>query len=129
VWESQLSFIIEWLFNCTEKYQTRRAGLTEDIVKVAKDVKPLIEIQENGNTFVVTSKTPNGTHSNTFVVGEETEINIPNGKKIKVTVNLEGGKLICKSDTFYHVQEIQGSEMVETITVESITMTRKSRKI
>lgn len=29
------------------------------------------------------------------------------------TVNMVNGKLVCKSDKFYHEQEIKGSEMVE----------------
>lgn len=29
------------------------------------------------------------------------------------TVNLVGGKLVCKSDKFSHEQEVKGNEMVE----------------
>ncbi|XP_063300636.1 fatty acid-binding protein, liver-like [Pelobates fuscus] len=126
-----MPFTGTWQVYVQENYDNflRSVGLPEEIVKVAKDINPVIEIQQNGDTFVVTSKTPNRTHSNTFVVGKESEIDMPNGKKIKVTVNLEGGKLVCKSDKFCHIQEIQESEMVETITVDSTSMTRKSKKI
>lgn len=29
------------------------------------------------------------------------------------TVNLEGGKLVCKTGKFCHIQELKGGEMVE----------------
>ncbi|KAM8976230.1 fatty acid-binding protein, liver-like [Pelodytes ibericus] len=126
-----MSFSGTWQVYVQENYDNflRTVGLPEEIVKVAKDINPVIEIQQNGDNFVVTSKTPKQTNSNSFTVGKEAEINTPDGKKIKVIVNLEGGKLVSKSDKFSHIQEIQGSEMVETITIGSATMTRKSRKV
>ncbi|CAH2222486.1 fatty acid-binding, liver-like [Pelobates cultripes] len=125
-----MSFAGTWQVYVQENYDNflRSLGLPEEIVKVAKDINPVIEIQQNGDNFIVSSKTPKQTNTNTFTVGKESEITTPDGKKIKVTVNLEGGKLICKSDKFSHIQEIQGSEMVETITIGSATMIRKSKK-
>ncbi|XP_053310785.1 fatty acid-binding protein, liver-like [Spea bombifrons] len=126
-----MAFAGTWQVYVQENYDNflRSVGLPEEIVKVAKDINPVIEIQQNGDNFVVTSKTPKQNNTNSFTVGKEAEINSPDGKKIKVLVNLEGGKLVAKSDRFSHIQEIQGSEMVETITIGSATMTRKSRKV
>ncbi|XP_056413009.1 fatty acid-binding protein, liver [Hyla sarda] len=119
-----------WNVYAQENYENflRAVGLPEDVVKVAKDINPVIEIQQNGNDFVVTSKTAKQSNSNSFSVGKESEITSIGGKKIKVTVNLEGGKLICKSDAFSHTQEVKGDEMVETITVGSATLVRKSKR-
>lgn len=110
-----MAFSGTWNVYAQENYETflRAVGLPEDVVKVAKDVNPIIEIQQNGNDFVVTSKTPKHSNSNSFTVGKESEITSIGGKKIKVTVNLEGGRLICSSDKFSHIQEIKGDEMVE----------------
>ncbi|NXU91330.1 FABPL protein, partial [Xiphorhynchus elegans] len=104
-------------------------GMPDDIIKVAKDIKPIIEIQQKGNDFVVTSKTPKQSVTNSFTLGKETEINTMDGRKLKCTVNLVNGKLVCKSDKFSHEQEVKGNEMVETITSGGVTLVRKSKKV
>ncbi|KAG8451468.1 hypothetical protein GDO86_003610 [Hymenochirus boettgeri] len=126
-----MSFAGTWEVYAQENYEhfLKTVGLPDDLIKVAKDVKPTIEIQQNGDNFVVTSKTPKHSQSNSFTLGKESEITAVGGKKMKVTVNMEGGQLICKGDTFLHVQEIKGSEMVEKITVEGTTLTRKSKRV
>ncbi|XP_063813256.1 fatty acid-binding protein, liver-like [Pseudophryne corroboree] len=125
-----MAFTGNWHVYSQENYENflRAVGLPEDIIKIAKDVNPVIEIQQNGNDFVVTSKTPKHSQSNSFTAGKESEITGFGGKKIKVTVNVEGGKLICKSDKFTHIQEVTGDEMVETITAGSATLIRKSKR-
>ncbi|XP_075054196.1 fatty acid-binding protein, liver [Mixophyes fleayi] len=125
-----MAFSGTWNVYAQENYENflRAVGLPEDIIKVAKDVNPVIEIQQNGNDFVVTSKTPKQSQSNSFTVGKESEITSVGGKKIKVTVHLDGGKLTCKNDKFSHIQEINGDEMVESITIGSATLIRKSKR-
>ncbi|NXS40691.1 FABPL protein, partial [Balaeniceps rex] len=87
--------------------------LSDELIKVAKDIKPVIEIQQNGDDFVVTSKTPKQSVTNSFTLGKEADITTMDGKKLKCTVNMVKGKLVCKSEKFSHEQEIVGSEMVE----------------
>lgn len=60
------------------------SALPEDIIKLAKDVKPVTEIQQNGNDFIITSKTPGKTITNSFTIGKEAEITTMDGKKLKV---------------------------------------------
>uniref|UniRef100_A0A8C5MWA0 Cytosolic fatty-acid binding proteins domain-containing protein n=1 Tax=Leptobrachium leishanense TaxID=445787 RepID=A0A8C5MWA0_9ANUR len=126
-----MAFAGTWQVYEQENYDNflKNLGLPDEVVKIAKDINPVIEIQENGDNFIISSKTPKQTTTNSFTVGKEAEITKPDGKKIKVIVNLEGGKLVCKSDKFSHIQEIQGSEMVETITIGSTSMIRKSKKV
>ncbi|EOA95270.1 Fatty acid-binding protein, liver, partial [Anas platyrhynchos] len=88
-------------------------ALSEDIIKVARDIKPVVEIQQKGDDFVVTSKTPKQSVTNSFTLGKEADITTMDGKKLKCTVNLVNGKLVCKSDKFSHEQEVKGNEMVE----------------
>ncbi|MEE6524235.1 hypothetical protein FKM82_023587, partial [Ascaphus truei] len=82
-----MSFSGTWQVYAQENYENflRAVGLPDDIIKIAKDVNPVIEIQQNGDTFVVTSKTPKQSTANTFTVGKESEITTVDGKKIKVT--------------------------------------------
>lgn len=58
--------------------------LPEDVIKMAKDIKPITEIKQNGNDFVVTSKTPGKTLTNSFTIGKEADITTMDGKKLKV---------------------------------------------
>ncbi|XP_034269636.1 fatty acid-binding protein, liver [Pantherophis guttatus] len=126
-----MAFDGTWQVYTQEKYEDflKAIALSDDIIKVAKDIKPITEIHQTGNTFVITSKTPNKSVTNTFVLGKEAEMTAMDGKKVKCMVNLMDGKLIAKSDKFTHEQQIIGNEMVETISCGSATFTRRSKKI
>ncbi|MGH0188616.1 UNVERIFIED_CONTAM: hypothetical protein FKN15_030845 [Acipenser sinensis] len=63
-------------------------SLPEDIIKIAKDVKPVIEIQQKGNNFVITSKTPKQSVTNSFTIGKEAEITTMGGQKLKVWLSI-----------------------------------------
>lgn len=54
------------------------------VVKMRKEVKPVLVIEQNGKDFTVTVKTPLRTHVNTFTIGKETEVTAMDGKKFKV---------------------------------------------
>ncbi|RVE62927.1 hypothetical protein OJAV_G00162670 [Oryzias javanicus] len=127
----KMDFNGSWQVYSQENYEAflRALELSEDIIKLAKDVKPVTEIKQTGNDFVITSKTPGRTVTNSFTIGKEAEITTMDGKKLKCVVNIEGGKLVCKTGKFCHVQEIKGGEMVETMTVGSTTLIRKSKKM
>nr|XP_020445863.1 fatty acid-binding protein 10-A, liver basic-like [Monopterus albus] len=126
-----MDFTGTWQVYSQENYEEflNVMGLTEDVIKMAKDIKPITEIKQNGNDFVVTTKTPGKSVTNSFTIGREAEITTMDGKKVKCTVNLEGGKLVCRTGTFCHIQELKGEEMVETLTKGSTTLIRKSKKI
>ncbi|CAI5781631.1 fatty acid-binding protein, liver [Podarcis muralis] len=126
-----MAFNGTWQVYSQEKYEEflKAIALSDDIIKAAKDIKPITEIQQTGNSFVVTSKTPNKSVTNSFTLGKETEMTTMDGKKVKCTVTLENGKLIAKADKFVHEQQVVGNEMVETITSGSATFTRRSRKV
>ncbi len=51
---------------------------------MAKDIKPITEIKQTGNDFVVTSKTPGKTVTNSFTIGKEADITTMDGMKLKV---------------------------------------------
>ncbi|KAI1894841.1 hypothetical protein AGOR_G00119900 [Albula goreensis] len=127
----EMAFSGTWQVYVQENYEEflRAISLPEDVIKMAKDVKPVTEIQQNGNDFVITSKTPGKSVTNSFTIGKEADITTMDGKKLKCTVKLEGGKLMCQTDKFSHIQEIKGGEMVETLTVGSATMVRRSKKV
>ncbi|KAL2084758.1 hypothetical protein ACEWY4_020276 [Coilia grayii] len=126
-----MAFSGTWQVYVQENYEDflRAISLPEDVIKMAKDIKPTTEIKQTGNDFVITSKTPHQSVTNSFTIGKEADITTMDGKKLKCTVQLQGGKLVCKTDKFSHVQEIVGGEMVETMTVGGVSMVRKSKKV
>lgn len=68
----------------TKTHKLFSTELPEDVIKMAKDIKPITEIKQNGNDFVVTSKTPGKTVTNSFTIGKEADITTMDGKKLKV---------------------------------------------
>ncbi|KAF3692201.1 Fatty acid-binding protein 10-A, liver basic [Channa argus] len=120
-----------WQVYSQENYEEflRAMELPEDVIKIAKDIKPVTEIKQNGNDFVVTSKTPGKSMTNSFTIGKEADITTMDGKKLKCTVNLDGGKLVCITGKISHTQELKGGELVETLTTGSTTLIRKSKKL
>ncbi|NXQ49901.1 fatty acid-binding protein, liver-like [Catharus ustulatus] len=126
-----MAFTGTWQIHTQENLEPflKALGLPEDTIKLAKDIKPVIEIQQKGNDFVVTSKTPNKSVTNSFTLGKEADITTMDGRKMKCTVNMVNGKLVCKSDKFSHEQEVKGNEMVETITYGGVTLVRRGKKM
>ncbi|XP_003450575.1 fatty acid-binding protein 10-A, liver basic isoform X2 [Oreochromis niloticus] len=126
-----MDFSGTWQVYAQENYEEflKALELPEDVIKVAKDIKPITEIKQSGNDFVITSKTPGKSMTNSFTIGKEADITTMDGRKIKCIVNIEGGKLVCKTDRLHHVQELKGGEMVETMTIGSTTLIRKSKRI
>lgn len=54
------------------------------VVKMRKEVKPVQVIEQDGQDFTITVKTPLRTHVNTFTIGKETEATAMDGRKFKV---------------------------------------------
>ncbi|XP_052554650.1 fatty acid-binding protein, liver isoform X2 [Tympanuchus pallidicinctus] len=110
-----MAFSGTWQVYAQENYEEflKALALPEDLIKVARDIKPIVEIQQKGDDFVVTSKTPKQSVTNSFTLGKEADITTMDGKKLKCTVQLVNGKLVCKSEKFSHEQEVKGNEMVE----------------
>ncbi|KAK7887070.1 hypothetical protein WMY93_026691 [Mugilogobius chulae] len=126
-----MAFSGTWQVYVQENYEEflRAMELPEEVIKMAKDIKPVTEIKQTGNDFVITSKTPGKTVTNSFTIGKEADITTMDGKKLKCIVNLEGGKLVCNTGKFTHIQELKGGEMVETLSMGSTTFVRKSKKM
>ncbi|XP_034747032.1 fatty acid-binding protein, liver-like [Etheostoma cragini] len=103
-------------------------GAPEMIVKMRKELKPVLVIEQNGKDFTYTMKTPIGTKVHSFSLGKESEMTAVDGRKIKCTVRQENGKLIAENEKFTSVREIQGDDMVETITAGSVTFISRSKR-
>ncbi|KAG7501258.1 fatty acid-binding protein, liver-like [Solea senegalensis] len=107
----------------------KAVGAPEMVVKMRTNIKPVIVVEQKGKDFTYILKMAGCTQVNSFTIGQETEMTAVDGRKFKCTVREENGKLVAESAKFTSVREIQGEEMVETITAGSVTFTSKSRRV
>ncbi|XP_029023189.1 fatty acid-binding protein 10-A, liver basic-like isoform X2 [Betta splendens] len=85
----------------------KEVGAPAMLVKMRKEVKPVMVIEQNGKDFTFTIKSPVFTKVHSFSIGKETEMTAVDGRKIKCTVREEDGKLIAENEKFTSVREIQ----------------------
>lgn len=55
------------------------------VVKMRKEIKPVIVIEQTGKDFTYTLKTPVRTTVNSFSIGKESEVTAADGRKFKVS--------------------------------------------
>ncbi|XP_039271601.1 fatty acid-binding protein, liver-like [Styela clava] len=120
------SYILEKRENYDEFAQA--SGATADQIAKGSKVFPTTEISVNGDSYTVTRKFPNQTTTNSFTLGVPTELTLVEGRKATATTTLEGGKLVTQNANFKSVTELDGSNLVETITFNGKTMKRISKK-
>ncbi|KAL6473373.1 hypothetical protein MHYP_G00169340 [Metynnis hypsauchen] len=104
-------------------------AIPDAIAKRMREVKPVTIIKQDGDHFEISIKTPLRTNTNSFTIGQETEFCAMNGMKCKTTAQLEHGKIVIETEKLSHVREIQGEDMVETLTAGSATLVRRSRRV
>ncbi|XP_029976796.1 fatty acid-binding protein, liver [Salarias fasciatus] len=108
----------------------KAVGAPDMIIKMRQNKeKPVVVIEQKGDEFTYTLKTAICTQSHSFTLGKETEMTTPDGRKLKCTFTVQDGKLISVTEKYTSVREIQGDEMVETITCGSVTLTSKSKRV
>ncbi|KAM7384682.1 hypothetical protein PAMA_011847 [Pampus argenteus] len=107
----------------------KAVGAPEMVVKIRKEVKPVLVIEQKGKDFTYTMKTPICTKVHSFSIGKESEMTAVDGRKFKCTVREDNGKLIAETEKFTSVREIQGDDMIETVTAGSVTFISKSKRV
>jgi len=88
------------------------------------------EIQQKGNDFTITSKTPGKTVTNSFTIGKEAEITTMDGKKLKVEYNsrlcnkMSKFEVVCAGAQFHNRSNSSFSTEQSTKTSESFRLIR-----
>ncbi|NXJ90973.1 FABP6 protein, partial [Corythaixoides concolor] len=114
--QGNMAFAGKYEFESDENYDNfvQKIGLPSDKIELGRNCKTVTEVVQNGNDFTWTQHFPGGRSStNTFTVGKEADIETMGGKKFKVTVKLEGEKLVADSSNYHHTAEISGGKLVE----------------
>ena len=127
-----MSFTGKYQLQSQENFEAfmKAVGLPDDLIQKGKDVKGLIEFEQNGKHFKFTmTSEPKAIH-NEFTLGEESEMESITGEKVKAVVNLEGdNKLVATLKNIKAAMELNGDILTSTFQLGDITLKRISKRI
>ncbi|KAM7053264.1 fatty acid-binding protein, liver [Acridotheres tristis] len=127
-----MSFTGKYQLQSQENFEPfmRALGLPEDEIQKGKDLKSISEIVQDGKKFKITVTTGSKVLKNEFTIGEESEIEMLNGEKAKVVVQMEGdNKLVTQVKGMKSVTELNGDTITYTMTMGDLTLKRVSKRI
>ncbi|XP_066173395.1 fatty acid-binding protein, liver-like [Sylvia atricapilla] len=127
-----MSFTGKYELQSQENFEPfmRAIGLPEDQIQKGKNLKSVSEIVQDGKKFTSTVTTGSKVIKNQFTIGEESEIELMTGEKVKAVVQMEGNnKLIGEAKGIKTIVELNGDTITYTMTVGGITMKRVSKRI
>ncbi|NWH84766.1 FABPL protein, partial [Aegithalos caudatus] len=127
-----MSFTGKYELQSQENFEPfmRALGLPEDKIQKGKNLKSISEIVQDGKKFTITVTTGSEVIKNQFTVGEESEIQMMNGEKTKVIVNMEGNnRLVTEVKGMKSVTELNGDIITYTMTMGDLTLKRVSKRI
>ncbi|XP_041643723.1 fatty acid-binding protein, liver-type-like [Cheilinus undulatus] len=105
-------------------------GLPDELIQKGKDIKSVSEIEESGDNFKVTVTTGTKVLTNSFVIGQEADIETITGERIKAVVRREDGKLKVSLKGIESVTElVDGNTIVNTMTLGNIVYKRISKRV
>ncbi|XP_072243792.1 fatty acid-binding protein, liver-type-like [Leuresthes tenuis] len=127
-----MSFSGKYQLESQENFEPfmKAMGLPDDLIQKGKDIKSISEIEESGDHFKVTITTGSKVLSNTFTIGQETELETMTGEKVKGVVQREGNKLkVCLKGIESLTELVDGNTIVNTMTLGNIVYKRTSKRI
>ncbi|NWY37337.1 FABPL protein, partial [Sylvia atricapilla] len=127
-----MSFTGKYELQSQENFEPfmRAIGLPEDQIQKGKNLKSVSEIVQDGKKFTSTVTTGSKVIKNQFTIGEESEIELMTGEKVKAMVQMEGNnKLIGEAKGIKTIVELNGDTITYTMTFGGITMKRVSKRI
>ncbi|XP_055774421.1 fatty acid binding protein 1-B.1-like [Salvelinus fontinalis] len=105
-------------------------GLPDELIQEGKDIKSITEIEQTGDHFKMTVTTGTRVLTNSFTIGQETELESPTGEKVTSVVMREGNKLTSLINGIEYVTElIDTNILVNTMTLAGISYKRTSKRI
>ncbi|NXD96939.1 FABPL protein, partial [Chaetorhynchus papuensis] len=127
-----MSFTGKYELQSQENFEPfmKALGLPEDQIQKGKDIKSISEIVQDGKKFKVTVTTGSKVMKNEFTIGEESELEMLNGEKVKAVVQMEGNnKLVTQVKGMKSVTELNGDIITHTMTLGDLTYKRVSKRI
>ncbi|KFV11840.1 PREDICTED: fatty acid-binding protein, liver [Pterocles gutturalis] len=127
-----MSFTGKYELQSQENFEPfmKALGVPDDKIQEFKDIKSISEIVQDGNKFKVTMTAGPKVKHTEFTIGEESEIEMLLGEKVKAVVRLEGGnRLVTNLKGMTSVTELNGDIITHSLTLGDITYKRISKRI
>ncbi|XP_054247564.1 fatty acid-binding protein, liver-like [Indicator indicator] len=127
-----MSFTGKYELQSQENFEPfmKALGLPDDMIEKGKDLKSTSEIVQDGKKFKVTVTTGPMVISNEFTIGEECELTIPTGDKVKAVVQMEGNnKLVATMTGMKYINELNGDILTSVFTKGDLTYKRIMKRI
>ncbi|XP_064821014.1 fatty acid binding protein 1-B.1-like [Oncorhynchus masou masou] len=109
----------------------KAVGLPDELIQEGKDIKSISEIEETGDHFKVTVTTGTKILTNSFTIGQETELESPTGRGSMWSVVMrEGNKLTAILNGIEYVTELtDANTLVNTMTLSGMSYKRTSKRM
>ncbi|KAM8808545.1 FABPL protein, partial [Eudromia elegans] len=105
-------------------------GLSDEQIQKGKDLKSVSEIVQDGKKFKITFNSGSRVLTNEFTLGEESEIELLTGQKVKAVLQMEGdNKLVATAKGLKSVTVLEGDTLINTMTMGDLTYKRISKRI
>ncbi|KFR10828.1 fatty acid-binding protein, liver [Opisthocomus hoazin] len=127
-----MSFTGKYELQSQENFEPfmKALGLPDEKIQKGKDLKSITEIVQDGNKFKITVTTGSKVLHNEFTIGEECEMEMLSGEKVKGLVQMEGNnRLIGTVKGLKSVSELNGDTITHTMTMGDLTYKRVSKRI
>ncbi|NWW73441.1 FABPL protein, partial [Climacteris rufus] len=127
-----MSFTGKYELQSKENFEPfmKALGISDELIQKVKDAKTITEIEQDGKKFKITSTAGSKVLKNQFTIGEECEMELPNGEKVKALVQMEGNnKLIATLKGVKSVTELNGDTLTNVMTMGDLTCKRISKRI
>ncbi|XP_069754977.1 gastrotropin-like [Narcine bancroftii] len=121
-----MNFSGKYSFESQENYEEfmKALGVPEDAIDHGKKMKFDTVVVQNGDEFSWSQIYPCHTTTNQFTIGKESEFEMLNCEKVKITAKIEGEKLVMKFPKYFHTVTIEGDKLIETSVSGKITLRR-----
>ncbi|KAM9253045.1 gastrotropin [Dugong dugon] len=107
----------------------KKLGIPSSTADKGRNFK-ITEVQQDGQTFTWSQQYSGGQSiTNKFTIGQECEMETMGGKKFKVTVKMDGGKVVVDFPNYNQTSEIVGDKLVEVCTVGGVSYERVSKRV
>ncbi|MEQ2283440.1 Fatty acid-binding protein, liver-type [Ameca splendens] len=127
-----MSFTGKYQLESQENFEPfmKALGIPDDLIQKGKDLKSISEIEEAGDNFKVTITTGSNVITNSFTIGQETELQSITGEKIKGVVYREGNKLKVSLKGIESTTElVDDNTIVNTMTAGGNVYKRTSKRM
>ncbi|NXV14018.1 FABPL protein, partial [Cepphus grylle] len=127
-----MSFTGKYELQSQENFEPfmKALGLPDEQIQKGKDIKSISEIVQDGKKFKITVTTGSKVMHNEFTIGEECEVEMLTGEKVKAIFQMEGNnKLIANLKGLKSVTELNGDIITNTMTMGDLTYKRISKRI